>query len=221
MNPAGENPWMQTASGRAFDLVAPTAAMVDLGHDVPGALARISRFGGHVPSGSYSVAQHCVLGVDAILAAGAADGWHVAQAFLLHDAHEAYIGDITTPMQDALAQVAAQIAPDAADAAPLMRTVIREMKRRCDGAIHEAAGLPWPLPKHIHAQVKAWDLAMLATERLHLMPRAPRPWDPVVEAAQPVRLRGRIQIWPWPRAADEWSMRLRTLFPHAAARASA
>ena len=68
MSARTENPWIQTGTGRALDLMAPTAAMIDLETDVAEALAREPRFGGHVRGGPYSVAQHMVLGADAIVA---------------------------------------------------------------------------------------------------------------------------------------------------------
>ena len=48
--------WILTASGRRFDLLAPTVESVDAG-DIAHALSQVNRFGGHtrVP---YSVAEH-------------------------------------------------------------------------------------------------------------------------------------------------------------------
>lgn len=225
MSPARENPWMLTGTGRIYDLLCPRADIIDFERDVPEGLARTARFAGQVPAGPYSVAQHLVLGTDAILATGKPDAWAVAQAFLLHDAHEHILGDETTPFQDALAWLAGDLAttediePEIAER--LVHGAFSELKRRSDLAIHAAAGLAFPLPREIRDQVKAWDLGMLATERLHLLPRTSKRWADAVEDAQPVRLRGRIRVWPWPEAADEWRLRFRTLFPHAAARASA
>ena len=54
---------------------------------------------------------------------------------------------------------------------------------------------------------------MLATERRHLLGRAPKPWHPSVEAAQPVRLIGRFRVWPWPEAADEFRARVKAYLP--------
>ena len=51
--------WIQTWSGRQFDLLAPTADMVDP-VDIAHALSLICRFSGHVDR-HYSVAQHCVI----------------------------------------------------------------------------------------------------------------------------------------------------------------
>lgn len=222
--------WMQTGTGRAFDLMAPTAAMVDLEHDVAEALAREPRFGGHVRSGPYSVAQHCVLGVDAILAETGSIA--TARAFLLHDAKEAFIKDQMTPLKAAFAAhvglvVAGEIGGGRAanDNARQTGEVIfwrafRALEDKVDAAIHAAAGHPWPLAPDIAARVKWWDLAMLAAERGDLLGAPPRPWHPSVEIATRPRRLARITVWPWPKAADEWRRRLHQLFPHLATQAA-
>lgn len=207
--------WMQTATGRAMDLMAPHPEDVDLEADVAEALARTPRFGGHVRSGPYSVAQHCCMGTDCILAAGGS--LELARAFLLHDAHEAYCGDITSPLAEALGErVRADVAPHVLPewAAGVFPSALRALKSDLDRAIHCAAGATWPLAPEIADQVKAWDIAMLAAERRQLLGRAPKPWQAAVESAKPAPLRGRIRVWPWPIAADEWRRRLHQLFPH-------
>lgn len=221
--------WMQTGTGRAFDLMSPTADMVDLEHDVAEALAREPRFGGHVRSGPYSVAQHCVLGADTIIAE--TGSIETARAFLLHDGHESYCKDITTPLAEALdrrveQQVAYRLAVSGAVGLPpdftkgIFEAALRGLKEDLNVAIHEAAGHPWPLAPDIAARVRHWDLAMLAAERRDLLVRPPKPWHPSVERVPPPRRLGRITVWPWPKAADEWRARLHTLFPHLAAKAA-
>lgn len=246
-----ENPWIQTRTGRALDLMAPTADMIDLEHDVAEALAKEPRFAGHTQGGPYSVAQHCVLGVDAILAQ--TGSLALARAFLLHDAHEAYCKDIMTPLAKALEDRVNQLislnlqrgvkkqkeallmlnisdiptlySTEAAEAITVMLEgvllgAIYWQKYDLDRAIHAAAGADWPLAPDIAAKVTQWDLAMLQTERRHLLAPPPKPWAAAVEAAAPALLRGRITPWPWVKAADEWRARLHTLFPHLAARAA-
>lgn len=82
--------WIQTASGRAFSLTAPDPADVDLG-DIAAALSKIARFNGHTRR-PYSVAQHCCF-VASIVPE------EFALHALLHDAAEAYVGDIVTPLK--------------------------------------------------------------------------------------------------------------------------
>lgn len=215
--PAAGSPWIQTASGRAFDLLTPSAADVDFVRDVAPALARLPRFGGH--AGPYSVAQHCVLGADAMLEeTGRTD---YALAFLLHDAHEAYIGDMTTPVQLAIVAALAGLqfgAHAKADVAGQFKAAMRHLKTGIDHAVWLAAGLN-------HAAfcpgtpgdraLKQMDLRMLDTERRQLLGVCRSPWDLDRMTIEPVRLKGRIRCKPWPEAADEWLERLWAWAPNA------
>lgn len=226
--------WMQTAGGRAIELVGQPVGTIDLMGDVADALARLPRFCGQVASGPYSVAQHCVLGARAILEEPGPvipGRIHLARAFLLHDAHEFVTGDIITPVADALAHRVGQyltgLLPNAGRLSwqrcgeQAVRAAIGGMKGDVDAAIHAAAGMEWPLEPEIAARVREWDLRMLATERRQLLVKPPKPWHPAVEAAQPARLPGgRITVWPWPKAADEWRTLARSLFPHLAQEAN-
>jgi 5'-deoxynucleotidase YfbR-like HD superfamily hydrolase len=81
-----------------------TALDIDLFGDVAEGLARICRFGGHVPGNPYSVAQHCVIGADAAMEE--TRDANIAAYFLLHDAHEFVFGDMTTPVAKWLATIA-------------------------------------------------------------------------------------------------------------------
>lgn len=201
--------WLQTASGRAFDLVKPDWRQVDFANDIPEALARIARFTGHVRSGPYSVAQHCVLGADAVFRDTGSK--EAAAAFLLHDAHEAYIGDIATPIVGALEAIAREI--DGPPAASLIRACFRELKRRQDQAIFEAAGITAAARERQANLVHRYDIGMLVAERRDLLGRAPQPWHPAIEAAAPTRLAGRITCQVWPTAAAAYQDRLRRYLP--------
>jgi len=200
--------WKQTATGIAFDLLRPTPGMVDFEVDVPESLARIARFDGHVRAGVYSVAQHSVLGADALKRETGRDD--IAAAFLLHDVHEAFMGDIATPVARALENIAAEshniLGP------VCVREAIRTLKQRLDVVVHAAAGVAYPLADDINEAVKLMDMRMLETERIHLMRPAPFPWG--YERLKPVRIVGRIRVWPWPDAADEFRERLTRYLPH-------
>lgn len=202
--------WLQTASGRAFDLLNPDWRDVDF-DEMAGALARLARFTGHVASGPYSVAQHCVIGADAILAeTGDAEA---AAAFLLHDAHEAYLGDIATPIAQALAQEAA-IQADEDHAAVIVRRAISGLKHSVDMAIFRAAGLgDTGMPERHALRTHAYDLRMLKTERQHLLGPAPMRWHESIEQAEPIRLTGKLTVWTWPKAAEAFRDRLERWCP--------
>lgn len=96
------NHWIMTASGRAFDFVEPSAEMVHW-PDVAEHLAKTARFAGATAGVFYSVAQHSVH-----VARLVAPEW--APWALLHDGHEAYLGDDTTPKKAALAHIAGGLA---------------------------------------------------------------------------------------------------------------
>lgn len=85
--------WMQTFTGRAFYPLDPRPEDIDP-VDIAHALGHLCRYGGHVRT-HYSVAQHCVLMSEAVSPANAL--WA-----LLHDATEAYVGDVIRPLKRAL-----------------------------------------------------------------------------------------------------------------------
>lgn len=196
-----------TASGRTMSLLAPRAEMVDFECDIPDSLARIARFNGHVPSGPYSVAQHCVMGADILLRE--TGNRELAAAFLLHDAHEAYIGDIARPVKWALASM--NNFPRAWNKADVAVSAVALLEQRLDDVIHAAAGLRWPLAADIAASVKQMDKRMLDAEMRWLMPRGA--YAPA--SAPTFRVIGKIKIWPWPDAADAYRECVRKLLPAA------
>lgn len=83
-----------------IDLLNPKESDVNISI-IAQALSRIPRFNGLTgDDGSYPVAQHCVIGADAMYEA--TGDKELAVRFLLHDAHEAFLGDITRPVQKCL-----------------------------------------------------------------------------------------------------------------------
>lgn len=88
-------PWIQTKSGRKFWLDKPDYDSIDI-EDIAHALSNICRFTGHT-SRLFSVAEHSI-GVSFLLPD------KLKLAGLLHDAAEAYIGDINTPLKHLIGQ---------------------------------------------------------------------------------------------------------------------
>lgn len=174
---------VMTVSGGLWSLLAPRADAV-IWPDIAESLAKICRFGGHARH-HYSVAQHSVLVADLLPPALRAYG-------LLHDAHEAFLGDVTRPLKRALATLGEGRA-------------MAELTRRADAAIHAAAHLPWPLSAADAAAVKAADNIALATEARDLMAAKPGVWDFL-----PPPHRRVITPWPWPKAMDAFTDRLAT-----------
>lgn len=181
--PAPSEPWLQVLGGKAFSLTNPRAEDVDF-ETIATVLSRVPRFGGHTESGVLSVAQHCLEGASAILRdTGRRDA---AAAFLIHDAHEAYMGDIATPVTQALDYY---MAGDWG-----CGQAIKSMKARLDAAIFPAAGLPWPLPLDIVSIVHEYDLRMCRTERDGRLAPSPLPWCDAIESAEPVE---GCDLYPW------------------------
>lgn len=91
-------PWIQTYTGRAFDLLDPQQHSVDIA-DIAHSLARQCRFNGHCQF-FYSVAQHSVLIAQWLRRVGASPKTQLYG--LLHDAPEAYVGDMPRPLKKLL-----------------------------------------------------------------------------------------------------------------------
>src|SRR5690606_36354667 len=91
---------IQLYGGRYVDPRALTASDIDI-RDISASLANVCRFGGHVET-FYSVAQHSVFVCRYVMKRDPSMGL----AALLHDAAEAYIGDIMAPLTRELPAVA-------------------------------------------------------------------------------------------------------------------
>jgi hypothetical protein len=150
-------PWVQTFCGFAVDLRNPQIEQIDI-TDINTALTRIPRFNGHtIPA--WSVAQHSLAVERELQLTGAMPEACERLAALLHDAHEAYTGDIVSPMQVALG---------GAD--------LRAIQMLLQRAIHGRCGLPLVLPEATTAAIRHADLVILASEKDQLMVRPPRAW---------------------------------------------
>ena len=136
--------WFQTHSGLAFYHQDPKPEDIRIG-DIAHALSMLCRFGGHSKH-FYSVAQHSVL-VSSIVAR------HLQLSALLHDATEAYIGDMVHPLKESM-------------------PAFREM----EDTIWLCIADKFNLPLRMDARIKDADWIALATERRDLMSNPPMPW---------------------------------------------
>ncbi|MCP1646960.1 phosphohydrolase [Pseudomonas nitroreducens] len=152
--------WILTWSGKRFDLFEPTPEMIDP-RDIAQALGTIARFNGHTKE-HYTVAQHSVI------VANLVPPEHQLAA-LLHDATEAYIGDMVRPLKEHM-------------------PAFCEVEKRIWSTICARFDIDEELP----ACVKQADLVALATERRDLMPEHPAPWR-CLEGIEPIA--GRITLW--------------------------
>ena len=82
-----------TASGITIDLLNPRVQDINI-NDITSGLSKICRFGGQI-SHFYSVAQHSVL-------CSHLAPQELKKAALMHDASEAYLGDVIKPLKNLL-----------------------------------------------------------------------------------------------------------------------
>lgn len=137
-------PTILTCNGTYFDFSAPERSAIDI-KTIAHALAHICRFTGHTQF-FYSVAQHSVM-VSRLVPP------QHALAGLLHDATEAYLGDVAAPLKALL--------PD-----------YRAIEARVQAAVMRTFGLP----EHLPPEVKDADTLALAIEQDALMPAHADVW---------------------------------------------
>ncbi|MGV1768759.1 hypothetical protein ACQZ6B_01155 [Agrobacterium vitis] len=191
------------ADGSTVDLVAPHPGEVCV-YKMASALSRINRFNGVPEAGGYSVAQHSVMGTEALLNERADS--MLAALFLFHDGHEYLLGDWTRPAQDAIAAVIRQQTAEIG-VAVAFRTAIATLKNGWDTAIYSALHLPPPSAwksgdrKLVHAM----DTMMLGAEARALFLRGQELY-PIDKYRQP-KLKGAITPWG-PAKAEEAFIKL-------------
>jgi hypothetical protein len=176
--PPAPGPYLQTVSGRWVNPFDPDPEQLDPG-DIARALANQCRFGGHSRV-FYSVAQHSVI-VSRLVEERGGDAEDVFAA-LMHDATEAYLGDMPHPIKHRSPLGAAfKAAEDRLEQAIADRFAIR-------------AGV---------AEIKRADRALLATERRAFSSER-WPW-PELEGVEPLDLE--LTAWPPDEAADAFAQR--------------
>ena len=145
---SNHDPYILVGGGRKFYFLHPRAFKYDI-HHIAGALSRLCRFTGHT-STFYSVAEHSV--------------WcshNVPEEFaleaLLHDASEAYFGDMSSPLKSLFPGYCA-------------------MALETQLAIYDHFGVTTNGGEEKSIAVHAADMAALATEKRDLMPHDRRAW---------------------------------------------
>lgn len=153
------------SDGSLTDLARPMIEEIDF-CAMAGRLSRISRFNGVPEAGAFSVAQHSVMGAEALLNEG--EDSLIAALFLLHDGHEYLIGDQTRPFQTLLIEMVND--RHGTLAGNTVRRVIADIKGAWDEAIYAAAGLPAPSAwtNRMRNSVHGMDERMLNAEAMAL-----------------------------------------------------
>lgn len=140
------DPFVVTASGRRLRLFDPDPDAI-LIEDIARSLSRLARFNGHTRD-FYSVAEHSV--------ACSRYCYPFPTWALLHDAAEAYVGDMITPLKDHL-------------------PAFRELEERFLKAVATRFALPWPIPFEVYeidVALRNWEALNLLEPPLDL--RAPQ-----------------------------------------------
>ncbi|MCE2580731.1 hypothetical protein LDL36_20230 [Komagataeibacter sp. FNDCR1] len=172
-------PWKQTYTGMKFDLLDPRPEQVRL-MDIGVHLSRTPRFNGATTVESWNVAQHSLLVRDILLQLYPDAGPIVQIYALLHDAHEAYTGDITTPMKMAIRAVLRS--------AGRSDDPVEILQHRIQKAVHRHFRLPEMASVSIMERVHRADMHALSCEKEAFMGPSPDSWGnlaPVIRGAVP------------------------------------
>jgi hypothetical protein len=143
--------WMQLYSGKPFYPWNPDEDSINI-LDIAHALSMVCRYNGHCVR-FYSVAEHSVL------LSYAVDPEHALWA-LLHDAAEAYIGDMVRPLK-----------PHIED--------FKSIERSLEQTIARKFNLPGDMPN----QVREYDTRIVQDERAQIMAPSHLPWTAIAEYA--------------------------------------
>jgi hypothetical protein len=154
--------WIQTYTNIQFWPQDPSVDDIDI-VDIIHSLSNQCRYTGHT-SHFYSVAQHSVICSMNIIPKH-------AQWALMHDASEAYVSDLASPIKKFF-------------------PTYMDMEEKIQVAIAKKFGLPYPMPK----QITEMDYKVLATEKRDLLGpepaswgRLPNPLDEVIVAQTPLQ----------------------------------
>lgn len=201
-DPNRKGDWFVTYTGKEFYPLDPHLEDIDI-RDIAHSLALQTRWMGHCKN-FYSVASHSLAcarvaetsvpqGVDAAL------DWNkrcVAPWALMHDAAEAYVGDIIRPLKGSL-----WMAEDPTTVNETTMHSFKTFEETLLKLIAERFNLPWPIP----SEVKEIDNRMLVTEAkantvhhsgTHWIHQ--KPW----QAIKPYANDG-VLLWQTPEMAEE------------------
>ena len=166
---------IHTFSGIAFDLLNPQPEMILL-EDIIHSLSLINRFNGAAKF-PYSVAQHSLYVASLLPPELKLHG-------LLHDAPEAYVGDMVSPLKKIMSQY-------------------KEVEANISRVVANVFGLSYPAP----AEVKKADLAVLSAEREQVLNPSYGPWYKDFPLPADIH----IEEMSWSQVKDLYSSELQSL----------
>jgi 5'-deoxynucleotidase YfbR-like HD superfamily hydrolase len=147
---------LETVSGRKIDVTDPNPSDIVI-EDIAWALSRMPRFSGHsIPYVPYSVAQHCIQVAEDLKEYGPT----VQLYGLLHDAAEAYINDLPSPVKHI----------------PEIHAVIKKLEDSLMTAIYTALDIEMPTEKQAEL-VKRADKTQQAVEAYNFMYSRGKDWN--------------------------------------------
>lgn len=162
--------WIQSLSGKKLEPLALTVEMVGGIEEIAHSLAGEFRFTRQTRR-YYSVAQHCVEGSRLLAPA-------FAGAFLLHELSEVYLPDIASPVKPSLMVNVRDLGRGMTE-----QIAWADLEKQHTHVMLESLGLSSIEPLIYSPEIKAMDLAMLATEKRDLCGAAPESWGLDVEPA--------------------------------------
>ena len=162
---AKKDAWIQTASGLRVSLLDPDPQTIVI-EDIAHALAMLCRFNGHCLQ-FYSVAEHSVHVSKEI-------AHRLALLGLMHDAAEAYLGDVPSPLKKRLRS-------------------FERYEKQFMLVLAEKFGFADSLANaEDYAELKRADIQLLVDEKAVLMAKEPAPWP---YPRPPPEDPGRIRAW--------------------------
>lgn len=177
-----ETMYIQTYTGKKFYFLNPDIDAIDI-RDIAKALGKTCRFGGMCDP-FYSVAEH-LYHISYMV-----PNHHIKEAFM-HDASEAYVGDIPKPLKRILA--------------PLIDPIEDHILE----VVYAKYGISYPLPP----SVKLADLQMLYWERHEVMGPSEDEWEDLKGLDPPISMKPDIQGWSHQEASAKFLDRFYELFP--------
>lgn len=185
--------WINTYTGIRFPVLRPQTHHINI-RDIARGLATEARYRGQTRR-PYNVAEHSVRVSVIVERLAAAAGYPaaivllLARKGLLHDASEAYLGDLSAPLKHQVELAG-----------------YRKVEALHQAVIFRRFGLSPGEPR----EIKAVDTILRGSEVDQMVPRRHPDWDPMLPA---IRFDGARLGWDWQHAELRFLCRFRQLFP--------